>query len=259
MRNTSDHPRTPPGTPGVQAIARAGSVLRALEVAPHGLALGELSAAVDLPKSTVHRLVAALTEEDLVATAADGRIRLGAGLARLGAATQGALADTVRPALQALRSGLDETADLAVLDGASVRFIDQLPAPHRLRAVSAIGSTFPLHCTANGKALLAARTDDQVRALLPERLDRFTPATITRRVDLLAQLGRIRRDEVAFDREEHTEGITAVSAVVRDATGPVAAISVPAPTQRIAGHERRYAGAVRAAALQASALLGADA
>ena len=142
-----------------------------------------------------------------------------------------------------------------MLDGAGVRFIDQLAAPHRLRAVSAVGSTFPLHCTANGKALLAALGDEQLRDLLPARLERFTPATITARDDLRAELAEIRSSGVAYDREEHTEGICAVAAVVRDAGGPVAAISVPVPTQRFAGQEARYAAAVLSAAAAGSALL----
>ena len=241
---------------GVQAIARAARVLRALEAAPDGLALGELAAAVELPKSTVHRLVQALATEDLVSTGG-GRVRLGAALARLGAATHGALASTGRPALEALRSALDETADLAVLDGAGVRFIDQLPAPHRLRAVSAVGSSFPLHCTANGKALLAALGDGRARDLLPVRLERFTAATVTSRDALLAELAEVRSSGVAYDREEHTAGICAVAAVVRDTGGAVAAISVPVPTQRFAGSERRYAAAVLSAAATGSALLGA--
>lgn len=240
---------------GVQSIARAAAVLRALGAAPEGLALGELAAAVALPKSTVHRLVQALAAEDLARAPAGGRIRLGPGLARLGAAAQDALADTLRLPLQDLRRELDETADLAVLDGAGVRFIDQAPAPHRLRAVSAVGSTFPLHCTANGKALLAALGDDAVRDLLPARLPRFTAATITARDALLADLARVRRTGVAVDREEHTDGICAVAAAICDADGPVAAFSVPVPTQRFRGNERRYGAAVRAAADRASLLL----
>ena len=255
MQDTASTPATPAPRSGVQAIARAGSVLRALEAAPAGLALGELAAAVDLPKSTVHRLVQALAEEDLVRTGAGGRIRLGPGLARLGAAAHDALADMLRLPLQDLRRELDETADLAVLDGATVRFIDQAPAPHRLRAVSAVGSAFPLHCTANGKALLSALDDDAVRDLLPATLQRFTPATVTARAALLDELAEVRRTGVAYDREEHTEGISAVAAVVRDPGGPVAAISVPVPTQRFAGNEERYGAAVRAAAERASASL----
>ena len=79
---------------------------------------------------------------------------LGPLLERLAAATRLTLPERVRPALEQLRAELEETVDLAVLDGAQLRFVDQLPAPHRLRAVSAVGETFPLHCTANGKALL---------------------------------------------------------------------------------------------------------
>src|SRR3954452_3392790 len=101
---------------GVQSIARAGRVLRALETAPEGLTLSSLATAVDLPKSTVHRLVGALTDEDLVSTDAGGRIRLGGGLARLGAATRQTLRHDLRPVLEQLRAEVYETVDLAVLD-----------------------------------------------------------------------------------------------------------------------------------------------
>src|SRR5437588_8010301 len=109
---------------GVQTIARAGALLRALEPAPRGLALGELSAAVELPKSTVHRLVAALSQEGLVSSSPGGTVRLGPGLARLGAAARQSLSFGLRPVLEGLRRELDETVDLAVLDGTSVRFVD---------------------------------------------------------------------------------------------------------------------------------------
>jgi DNA-binding IclR family transcriptional regulator len=240
---------------GVQSIARAAAILRALERAPEGLGLGPLAAAVELPKSTVHRLVGALAEEELVDQGEDGRVRLGGGLARLAAAGREALADRLRPVLVELRRELDETVDLAVLDGAGARFVDQVPAPHRLRAASAVGEVFPLHCTANGKALLAALPEERVAALLPERLPRLTPRTIASREDLLEQLRAVRRDGFAVDREEHTEGICAVGAAVLDAAGPVAAISVPVPAQRFGGREGELAEKVRAAAARGSKLL----
>ncbi len=257
MQNATELDRAAPAPrrEGVQAIARAGQVLRALEPHPEGLALGELSAAVGLPKSTVHRLVGALAAEDLVSSRPGARIVLGAALARLSAATALSLPNALRPALKQLRCRVEETVDLAVLDGTSMRFVDQLPASHRLRAVSAVGARFPLHCTANGKALLAAMPPQDALALLPARLQRTTPKTIASRSALLEELARIRRRGVAFDREEHTQGICAVGAAVLDAAGPVAAISVPVPTPRFGGNEKRYAAEVRAAAEEASALL----
>jgi len=243
---------------GIQAIARAGAVLRALEPTADGLPLGELAAIVGLPKSTVHRLVGALAEEGLVVSAPGGTVRLGPALARLASAARRSLPAELRPLLEALRDELDETVDLAVLDGDTVRFVDQAAADqHRLRAVSAVGEAFPLHCTANGKALLAALPPARVADLVPARLARSTAATIGTRAALAAELDAVRTDGVAFDREEHTEGISAVGAAVLDAAGaPVAAISVPVPTARFAGREAVYARAVRAAAQEATRRLG---
>jgi DNA-binding IclR family transcriptional regulator len=240
---------------GLQLIARAADVLRALEQRPEGMGLSELALAVGLPKSTVHRLVGALEHEDFVHTA-DARIRLGRGLARLGAATRGALRQELHVYLLRLAQDLDETVDLSVLDGSTIRFIDQVPSTRRLRAVSAVGTSFPLHCTAPGKALLAAMPADQAAAILPARLAAFTPATITTKRDLWAELETVRATGVAYDREEHTEGIAAVGAVVRDAYGVAAAISVPVPSQRFAGREDELAERVLAVCAEAAVTLG---
>lgn len=243
---------------GVQAIARAAAVLRALEGAPAGLGVSELAAETKLPKSTVHRIAAALAEEDLVAQSGDGRTTLGSGIARLAIAGREALGERLRPTLLDLRRQLDETVDLAVLDGTSVRFIDQVPAPRRLRAVSSVGELFPLHCTANGKALLAALPEARASELLPSRLERFTANTIVSRAKLLAELEEVRASGVAVDREEHTEGICAVGAAILANDEAVAAISVPLPVQRFHGREKELTTAVRAAAEAARRLFDGE-
>lgn len=259
MQNSLKEPAAAERRHGVQAIARAAAVLRALGTVPEGLTLSEVAAAAELPKSTAHRIVAALAAEGLAASGADSRIRLGAAVARLGTASREALGEQLRPLLLRLRRELDETVDLAVLDGAAVRFVDQVPAPRRLRAMSSIGELFPLHCTANGKALLAALPEEETLALLPSRLPRLTPQTITSRGRLLKELAAIRVAGVAYDHEEHTEGICAVGVAIDVAGDPAAAaISVPVPSQRFAGNERRLANAVRAAAVDAAGLFAAD-
>jgi DNA-binding IclR family transcriptional regulator len=242
---------------GVQSIARVAAVLRALERSSAGLGITELATATELPKSTVHRLVAALAAEDLVARSSEGRVRLGPAIARLGAAAHEALAEQLRPLLLGLRRDLDETVDLSVLDGAAARFVDQVPAPHRLRATSAVGELFPLHCTANGKALLAALPAEAADALLPPRLPRLTPHTIVARKALHEELDRVRTDGVAFDREEHTLGICAVGVAVPAGKEPAAAaISVPIPAQRFEQIEGAVVAALTAAARRP--LLDAD-
>jgi DNA-binding IclR family transcriptional regulator len=209
-----------------------------------------------MPKSTVHRLVSALEKEEFVTPARVGKIHLGRGVARLGAATRDGLRDQMRPFLLRLHQKLEETVDLSVPDGQTARFIDHIPAPHRLRAVSAVGAAFPLHCTANGKALLAAMPEEELGAVLPARLAAHTPNTITARKELWGELERVRAEGVAYDREEHTVGICAVGAVVEDPYGAAAAISVPVPAQRFVGNDAALARALLEVCAACSRALG---
>lgn len=239
------------GHEGVQSIARAASLLRALGRAD-GAPLGAISSAVGLPKSTVHRLLAALAAEGLVQQLPDGRTALGPELARLGLLAERPLAQKLRPVLEELRAQVGETVDLSVLDGAGVRFIDQLPGEGRLTALSGVGERFPLHCTANGKALLAALAPARARQLLAAEI-----GTGRALRELERELELVRHERVAYDREEHSEGISAVGAAVLGRDGPVAAISLPAPSARFAANERRFTHAVLHAAEQAGELLAA--
>jgi DNA-binding IclR family transcriptional regulator len=232
---------TRPAT-SVQVIQRASAILQALKGEPQGLSLSQIAERVGLARSTVHRIVSALETEGLLMSASPtGRFRLGPALASLGASAGRDLALDVHPFLVRLSEEANETVDLAVLEHEHVLFIDQVVADHRLRAASAVGAVFPAHCTANGKALLAALSDDQVRRLLPRRLARLTPATITERAALLDELAEIRELGVAYDREEHTVGICAVGAAVGDPDGRFAAVTIPMPAQRFYGNETRLA------------------
>ncbi|MGD0997235.1 MAG: IclR family transcriptional regulator C-terminal domain-containing protein, partial [Thermoleophilia bacterium] len=113
-----------------------------------------------------------------------------------------------------------------------------------LRIVSEIGARFPLHATANGKALLAALSPDEVYELLPKRLPASTKNTVTDRETLLRELDEIRKTGVARDREEFTIGISAVGTAVRDAVGSVAAITVVVPVTRFDGSEAQITAAL---------------
>jgi DNA-binding IclR family transcriptional regulator len=228
------------GSPGgIQVIARVAHVLRALDGDPGGLSLAQLAERVRLPRSTVHRIVASLASEGFVSAAsANGRVRLGPEFLRLAEASRRDRWQELRPHMQNVFDALDDTVDCAILDGEQLRFVDQIPATHGLLAVSVVGSTAPLHCTANGKALLSGLDDDQVIDLLPSRLERYTANTVTSRDKLLEQVREIRETGVGYDREEHTLGITSAAIAVQAAHGALAALSVLMPTPRLAGRER---------------------
>ena len=242
---------------GIQVIARAGQIMRALGTARGGLSLSELAQRVELPRSTVHRIIAALETEGLAASAwPNGNYSLGPELVRLSRGHHGEALTELRPLLRQLSAEVDETVALSVLFRDRVCFIDQVAAPHPLSAVSAVGGNFPAHCNAHGKALLATYRDDALRRLLPAELVAETPNTITDREVLIAQLATVREAGYATAREEQTLGVSAVGAVVNDEFGPVAAVSIPVPTQRFAGNEGSLADALLAAVTQMSDALG---
>jgi DNA-binding IclR family transcriptional regulator len=230
---------------GIQVIARAAEILRALEAAPGGLTQAEIGDRLGLARSTVHRILGALAEEGLVA-GSRGRYRLGPDISRMADAVRRDLLGHIRPHLQELSRELFETVDLSILDGERVTFLDQVVAPQRLQAVSGVGESFPLHACAPGKAILAVLPGPRLAAVLPARLEALTAHTITAPAALRRELARVRDEGVAHDREEHTEGICAVGAVIdRDEDRPMA-ISVPLPAQRYRGREAELAEALLA-------------
>jgi DNA-binding IclR family transcriptional regulator len=223
----------------IQVIARAAAILRALEHEADGLSLGQIAQRVELARSTVQRIVAALAAEKLlIAASPTGRVRLGPTILRLAAAARLDFVATARPFLVQLSADLKETVDLAVVRGDHMEFVDQVIGSHRLRAVSAVGETFPLHCTANGKAYLAQLDDETIAGLIGSSYERRTPRTITELGNLLRDLKAARKTGVAIDREEHTRGICAAGIVTRDPLGNALAISVPVPAHRFYDHQR---------------------
>lgn len=233
---------------GIQVIARAADILRAVAAEPGGLSQAELAESLGLARTTVHRIVGALETEGWLRQSRTGaRYRLGAEIARMAAAVHRDSLAIMHTGLAELSRALGETVDLSALDGTSIRFLDQVVAPNRLQAVSAVGEIFPLHACAPGKAILAALAAHGRTELFPARLPSLTPNTLTTPAALRKDLQRVRQDDVAYDREEHTEGICAVAAVIDpDAEVPMA-ISVPLPAQRFYGREDDLRAAILAA------------
>ena len=240
---------------GIQVIARAAAVLRALKDAQQGMSLGQIAERVDLPRSTVQRIVGALQAERLVIASASGSgIKLGPELHALAEAARYNIAETLRPLLQELSNDTGETVDLAVLRGQNMIFIDQVPGTHRLRTVSSVGETFPLTTTANGKAVLALMPDADV-----ERLARAEWAISAAKRDMakfLREIRKVRETGVAFDLDEHTNGISAVGIGFSDWKGDLYAISVPAPSTRFEKNRDQLAGAIKALRVTVENIIG---
>ncbi|MFI5306007.1 MAG: IclR family transcriptional regulator [Polyangiales bacterium] len=223
-----------PDRAGVQVIARAALVLRALQRYPEGASLGDLAKAIELPRSTVQRIVDALDTEGLVVAGSSQRgVRLGPALLGLAAATRFDIVELARPEVEALAKATGETVDLSIANHDKVVFVDQVPGTHRLAAVSAVGVSFPMHSCANGKALLASMDELELRRVSSRlKCVAKTQNTHTSWQSLNAELARIRKNGIAYDREENSLGISAVAMAFRMPDGQLGALSIPVPTQR---------------------------
>jgi DNA-binding IclR family transcriptional regulator len=232
---------------GIQVIARAAEVLRLLQAHPGGLSQAEVSERLGMARSTVSRILNALEDEGLVASrGARGPYRLGPEIARMAGTVRVSVVMDVHPFMEELSRELEETVDLSILDGDRATFVDQVVSQHRLRAISAVGESFPLHCSANGKALLANLPPEQQAQAVPSRLARLTDNTITTPAALRKELERVRAEGIAYDREEQTEGICAVGVVLRGVSEQMVAVSVPVPAQRFYRRESELGRALLA-------------
>jgi DNA-binding IclR family transcriptional regulator len=231
---------------GIQVLARAAEILRLLKGAPAGLTQAEMALRLSLARTTVHRILSALAAEALVEPCGSGgRFRLGQEILRMAEAARSALVTEIHPHLQALSRELDETVDLSILERAQATFIDQVVANQRLRAVSIVGASFPLHCTANGKAMLASLSEREVDRVLPPELAANTLYAITSLARLHEELARVRKTGLAYDEQEHSLGISAVGMALGNSPLGLAAISIPMPVQRFAEKKAEAGAALR--------------
>jgi DNA-binding IclR family transcriptional regulator len=218
---------------GVRSVERALAILDAVASDPRGMT--EIARLTRLPKGTVARLLATLEAQGAVTRDPDSRYRLGPLVARLvdRAASGPDLLAIARPELERLALRVGEAAGLSVAEGSLVRTIAQASTTHEVQVRDWTGTTAPIHAVSSGHVFLAAMSRDEVRALLPSRLEALTPRTITRRVDLERRLAEVRRTGHAWVRDEFAEGLTSVAAPIRDTAGvTIMAVHVHGPSYR---------------------------
>lgn len=213
------------------AANAAGKVLRTLDALPDHPRLGDLARAVDLPKSTVHRILQTMVAEGFVSLdEGSGQYTPGARLLGLAGRTLSRADASVgaEPVLRRLQQRTGATVHLAVLSGDEAVYVRKVEGNKPYRMVSRVGMAVPLHCTGIGKAILAGMPHEDLHAFL-DRADlvRRTPSTLATPEDVLQDLDAIRERGWANDLEENEVGIVCVGAGVRDHRGQVtAAISV---------------------------------
>ena len=221
------------GRSSVQVIARAASILRALEQRGGRMSLGQLAEATNLPRSTVQRIVSALAAEQLLDVDIAGQgVALGTALARLASAARIDVRQMLRPYLERVSEETNETVDLSLLQQDHVVFVDQVLSSERLRVESAVGSRFPVATTAPGKMLLASLALVEQEHWIRVNKQALGLNTPGKEKSFMKELEKAAREGFAYDLDQHTVGISALAISVRLPGAPAHAISIPVPTAR---------------------------
>ncbi len=229
---------TPKNNEGTASLDKALDVLDAVGSTAAGLSQADLGQRLGLPRTTLYRLLGTLVQRGLLRRDPLRRVYcLGSRCFEYARAAY-AMPDLVAAAsaeLRGLRDMTGETTYLAALDGLEVISLDRCDGAHAQRSQSAVGQRKPLHCTSQGKAILAALPPERRDALVRDMtLSAVTPRSITDRRRLLAELKLTAQRGWSIDDEEIVVGVRCCGAPIVDAQGEVrGAVSVAGPAFRL--------------------------
>jgi DNA-binding IclR family transcriptional regulator len=246
----------------VRVVDRVFAILE--ELADGSAKFGDVALAerLGLHKSTVHRLLAVMQHHGFVEREPGStKYRLGWRIFELGmaAASHLDILERAKPYVVQLVETTGETAHLGVLRQGEVVSLVNVESRYTVRTPATVGRRIPLHCTSQGKAILAFLPPGQVaRRLKGYVFSRHSANTIVSNERFLEDLALVAGRGYAVDNEEYEEGLRCIAAPVHDHTGEVAgAIGIAGPTFRVTGARLpALSREVRRAAAELSAALG---
>jgi DNA-binding IclR family transcriptional regulator len=201
----------------------------------NGGTLTEISLSVDMNKSTVHNHLKTLVDEQLIVYNGT-EYQIGLRLLEFGgyAQQQNKLYQITLPEIERLAEQTGEVANLVVEEYGRGVYLASEAGDQAIDLDIYPGSRRPLHVTAAGKAILAELPSERIDEIVSDYgLTAETPQSITTRTELEESLAEVRDRGIAFDDEEHMQGLRCVGAPIRDSDGRVlGAVSVSSPASR---------------------------
>lgn len=231
-------PTTPTTTPGTQTLIRGLRLLEAMTEQSRPTGVAELSRRLELPKSTVQRLLRTLDQVGWAQTTQEPTTRWQLS-PRLGILCNSAdsalgLREAALPHLAALGARSGETIHFVVPDrDVRLVLIERVDSIHPIRSFNDLGARTKFHSSAAGKAFLAALPDAELTRHLDCPLEKLMPSTVTDPQQLMCQILETRRNGYAVNISENRDHVCAIGAAVVDRSGrPVASTVISMPDIR---------------------------
>ena len=222
----------------IKSIDKVLDLLEFLSVNEQETSITEISKNLHLGLSTVHRILFTLKSRGYITQNLNTKkYRLGIRFLTLGCAVQSTkrLVERIKSYLRQLSQSTHETANLAILEGNEVIYLDTIGSPEVLRTEIMAGTRTPAHCTALGKVLLASISDSEFESLYKrdEPLSSLTSKSISSLEELKKNLKRVKKQGYAVDREEYKIGVNCIGVPIFGRDGEaIAAISITGPASR---------------------------
>ncbi|HZQ00288.1 MAG TPA: IclR family transcriptional regulator [Reyranella sp.] len=247
---------------GIQSLERAFAIMEEVARNRDGVTLAEISRRVGLHTSTAFHLLKTLAALGYVRQVKDGkRYRIGRPLFALAASAldEIEMVSLATPVLEELSRETSEAGHFAVRMGDAIVVIVRTAGPGAFQLTDRVGVVRPAHCTALGKVILAALSEEQLERFLSRvELTASTPKSITDVETLKKDLDEVRRSGIGFDDGEFNAEVRCAAVPVRDFTGSViGSIGISGPIWRLTIQAmQNRAPIVRAAAERLSAAFG---
>lgn len=247
--------------PGVKSVHLTIDILEVLTERDSDIGVSEIALKLGTTKGTVFRHLQTLLERGYIAqNPLTQRYNLGPQSVVLGkiAAERVDIAVVADAPLRIMRDETGETAILSLVDSQGIMVLSTVLSQSPLEIGVRTGSRLALHCTAQGKVLLAYGPSSYMSNLRRRGLEMITPHTLPSLEALEQNLDTIRREGVADAPNEETLGINALAAPVFDGANKlVATVAIVGSVQNIGKAEfPGKAQAVRTAAESISRALG---
>ncbi len=228
----------------LKALDKSLAILEVLSRENSPLSIAELSERLGIYPSTIHRILDTLRYWEYVEQDSHTqKYQLGLKVLELGMTKLQGM-ELIREAtsyLKELQNQSNETVHLAILEEGEVLYLDKEESSQSIRMVSRVGRRVPAHCTALGKVLLAyLDQEEQERVFKEKGVSPFTENTITNKKKLREELGKVRKQGFAEDREEHEKDVRCLAVPIKDHRGTViAAVSLSVPAFRMKANKKR--------------------
>jgi IclR family negative regulator of allantoin and glyoxylate utilization operon len=246
-----------------ETVSRTIDIIKLLATADRPMTLADICKKTGIPKSSAFGILHTLVQKDALEIADDNSksFRLGLGLfeTTLAALSNTDLHKAARPLIEDLNRLTGESVLFAVEDDGEMVFLDMIEGGSHLKATVKLGARIQIHCSAIGKAVLAALPEAPLFEFLSKApLTRMTDRTIVSRADLMKEIMVIRGRGYSIDDRENIDDVRCVGAPIYSrARKVIAGISITMQASRADDDKLSYYGTlVHNSALKISRRMG---